>query len=157
MNKNSCNFCVFVLGANKSSYVKLIRHSINTLTHHYESIYRPNINKNGNKIDSNQITTSTEQLSSIGATSTKMLTASFMTETSTELAITKNLATTDTFICHDEGDVILSMFGFYAPSDSKYAGGINILCSALDGLYNYSRTTGRQSINVNNSTLSMRK
>jgi hypothetical protein len=37
-----------------------------------------------------------------------MLKASFMTEVCTELAITKNLATTDTFLCHDEGDVILS-------------------------------------------------
>lgn len=80
-----------------------------------------------------------------------------MTEICTELAITKNLATTDTFICHDEGDVILSMFGFYAPADSKYAAGINLLCSALDGLNNYSRTTGRQSISIDNSTLSMCK
>lgn len=135
----------------------MIRSSINTLNHHHESIYRPRINKDANKIDSDQMEKSTEQYSSTGATSSRMLTASFMTETATELAVTKNLATTDTFICHDEGDVILSMFGFYAPSDAKYAAGVNLLCSALDGLSNYSRTTGHQSINVNNATLSMRK
>lgn len=86
-----------------------------------------------------------------------MLKASFMTEVCTELAITKNLATTDTFLCHDEGDVILTTFGFYSPSDSKHAAGVNLLCSALDGLFNYNRTTGRQNINVKNSILSMRK
>ena len=80
-----------------------------------------------------------------------------MTEVCTELAVTKNLATTDTFLCHDEGDIILSTFGFYSPSDLKHAGGINILCSALDGLTDYSRTTGRQSINVKSSTLAMRR
>lgn len=144
---------------NKSNYVKLIRHSINTLIHHYESIYQPKINKNANKIDLNQNLVSTdERVPTIAAgTSSKMVTASFMTEMCTELAITKNLATTDTFICHDEGDVVLSTFGFYAPTDSKYAAGINLLCSALDGLNNYSRTTGRQSISINNSTLSMCK
>jgi hypothetical protein len=80
-----------------------------------------------------------------------------MTEVCTELAITKNLATTDTFLCHDEGDVILSTLGFYTPSDIKHAGGINLFCSGLDGLDDYSRTTGRQSINIKDATLSMRK
>jgi hypothetical protein len=135
--------------------VKLIRHSISTLAHHYESIYHPEIDRHANKIDVDQ--TVSQQAKELSSTSTKMMKASFMNEVSTELAVTKNLATTDTFLCHDEGDIILSTFGFYAPSDSKHAGVLNLLCSALDGLANYSRTTGRQSINVKNSTLSMRE
>lgn len=144
-----------ILGTNKSSYIKLIRHGINTLAHHYGHIYHPEIDKNANRIDFDQGIVQTDPDSS--STSTKMMKASFMTEVCTELAITKNLATTDTFICHDEGDVVLSTLGFYSPSNAKNAGGINLLCSALDGLVNYSRTTGRQSITVKNSTLSMRK
>ena len=77
---------------------------------------------------------------------------------STELAATKNFATTDAFLYRDEGDIISSTFGFYAPSDSKHAGGVNHLCSALGGLTNHSRTIGRTiSINMKNSTLSMRE
>ena len=143
------------LGTNKSSYIKVIRHAISTLAHHYEAIYRPEIDKNANKIDTDQ--GPPQQTNELSSTSTKMMKASFMTEVCTELAVTKNLATTDTFMCHDEGDIILSTFGFYSPSDSKHAGGVNLVCSALDGLSNYSRTTGRQSINVKNSTLSMRE
>ena len=90
-------------------------------------------------------------------TATKMIKASFMSEVCTELAITKNLATTDTFLYHDEDDVILSTFGFYSPSDLKQASGVNLICADLDGLINYSRTTSRQSINVKNATLSMRE
>ncbi len=142
-------------GSNKSSYIKLIRHGINTLEHHYKAFYHPDINKNANKIDIDQVPQRQDQ--ELSSTSSKMLKASFMTEVCTELAVTKNLATTDTFLCHDEGDVILSTFGFYSPSDSKHAGGVNLFCSALDGLSNYSRTTGRQSIHVENSNLSMRK
>ena len=126
-------------GANKSSYVKLIRHGINTLTHHFESTYYPDINKDSNKIDHDQISGRPEQESS--STSSKMLKASFMIEMCTELAITKNLASTDTFLCHDEGDVILTTFGFYTPSDTKHSAGINLLCSGLDGLFDYKRTT----------------
>lgn len=146
---------MIISGTNKSSYIKLIRHGINTLAHHYANIYHPEIDKGANRIDFDQGVVQSDHDSS--STSTKMVKASFMTEVCTELAITTNLATTDTFLCHDEGDVILSTLGFYFPSDVKNAGGINLLCSALDGLMNYSRTTGRQSITVKNSTLSMRE
>jgi hypothetical protein len=132
----------------------LIRHGIGTLTYHYENIYYPDINKYGNQIDSDQGPAQTTDLSN---TSTKMTKASFMTEVCTELAITKNLATTDTFLCHDEGDVILTTFGFYSPTDSKHAGGVNLMCGGLDGLVNYNRTTGRQNIHIENSTLSTRE
>ncbi|CAF4745372.1 unnamed protein product [Rotaria sp. Silwood1] len=138
---------------NKSSYIKLIRHGLNSLGHHYEATYYRNIDKNTNKIDLDQITTRQGQESS--STSSKMLKVPFMTEVCTELGITKNLATTDTFLCHDEGDLILSTFGFYSPSDQKNAGGVNLLCSALDGLADYKRTTGHQCIEVKNSHLSM--
>jgi hypothetical protein len=147
------SYC-FVAGTNKTSYIKLIRHAITTLGYHYEDIYHPQIKKSGNMIDSDQNPSNSSEVS---ITATKMTKASFMTEVCTELAITKNLATTDTFMCHDEGDVILTTFGFYSPSDLKHAGGVNLICSGLDGLVNYSRTTGRQSINVQNATLSMRE
>ncbi|CAF1573008.1 unnamed protein product [Didymodactylos carnosus] len=140
-------------GSNKSSYIKLIRHAINTLGHHYQFIYHPEIYKDANKIDVDQVPL--QQANELSSTSSKMLKASFMAEVCTELAITKNLATTDTFLCHEEGDVVLSTLGFYSPSDSMHAAGVNLLCSALDGLSNYNRTTGRQNFNVKNSTLSM--
>lgn len=143
-------------GSNKSSYIKVIRHAINTLGHHYPSIYHPEINKDANSIDTDQISSrQTNELSS--SSSSKMMKVSFMAEVCTELAITKNLATTDTFLCHDEGDVVLSTFGFYSPSDPKHAAGVNLMCSALDGLSDYNRTTGYQNIYVKDSTLSMRK
>ncbi|CAM4945108.1 unnamed protein product [Rotaria socialis] len=105
-----------------------------------------------NKIDTDQISSrQTNELSS----SSKMVKVSFMAEVCTELAITKNLAITDTFLCHDEGDVILSTFGFYSPSDAKHAAGVNLLCSALDGLSDYNRTAGYQNIYVKDLTLSM--
>jgi len=142
-------------GANKSSYIKLVRHAIKSLKHHFESTYNPDIDKNANKIDHDQVNTRQDQESS--STSSKMLKASFMMEVCTELAVTKNLATTDTFLCHDEGDIVLSTFGFYSPSDVKNAGGVNLMCSGLDGLIDYTRTTGHQCINVEDSHLSMRK
>ncbi|CAF3818154.1 unnamed protein product [Rotaria sp. Silwood1] len=152
--QNSNNIPVMLNhGTNKSSYIKLIRHGLNSLGHHYEATYYRNIDKNTNKIDLDQITTRQGQESS--STSSKMLKVPFMTEVCTELGITKNLATTDTFLCHDEGDLILSTFGFYSPSDQKNAGGVNLLCSALDGLADYKRTTGHQCIEVKNSHLSM--
>ena len=134
-----------ILGANKTSYIKVIRHAMNTLAHHYESIYRPCINKDANQLDHDQNQKRTTSASA-SFTSTKMVNASFMTEVCTELAITKNLSTTDTFLCHDEGDLVLSTLGLYSPSDSKHAAGVNLLCAALDGLPDYSRTTGYQSI-----------
>ena len=143
------------LGTNKSSYIKLIRHGINILTHHFESTYYPDIDKNANRIDHDQDNICQNQESSL--TSSKMLKTSFMTEVCTELAITKNLATTDTFLCHDEGDIILSTFSFYSPSDLKHAGGVNLLCSALDRLFDYKRTIGRQCIDVKNSHLQISK
>lgn len=146
---------ILFLGANKSSYIKLIRHGINTLVHHFESTYYRDIDKDGNKIDHDQAGARQDKESS--STSSTMLKAPFMTEVCTELAITKNLATTDTFLCHDEGDIILSTFGFYSPSDAKHSAGVNLLCSALDGLSDYKRTTGHQCINVKDSHLSMRK
>lgn len=105
---------LIILGTNKTSYIKLIRHGVNTLEHHYQLAYRPSINKNAYQIDRDQNLAAPAQHSS---TSTKMASVSFMTEVCNELAITKNLATTDTFLCHDGGDVILSTFGFYSPSD----------------------------------------
>ena len=146
---------MFLLGTNKSTYIKLVRHAINTLGHHYDSTYHPDIDKDANRIDVDQVSARQDQ--ELSSTSSKMLKASFMIEVCTELAVTKNLATTDTFLCHDEGDIMLATFGFYSPTDSKHAGGINLICSALDGLSNYSRTTGRQSINVKDSHLSMRE
>ncbi|CAM4980562.1 unnamed protein product, partial [Rotaria socialis] len=110
------------------------------------------LDKHANKIDTDQISSrQTNELSS----SSKMVKVSFMAEVCTELAITKNLAITDTFLCHDEGDVILSTFGFYSPSDAKHAAGVNLLCSALDGLSDYNRTAGYQNIYVKDLTLSM--
>ena len=50
-----------------------------------------------------------------------MTEASFMIEVRTELAITKNLATTVTCLCYDEGDLILTTFGFYSPTDSGHS------------------------------------
>ena len=58
-----------ILGTNKTSYIKLIRHGINTLSHHYESIYRPSINRNVNQIDHDQNPAASSKISS---TSTKM-------------------------------------------------------------------------------------
>ncbi|CAF2419966.1 unnamed protein product [Rotaria sp. Silwood2] len=84
-----------------------------------------------------------------------MAKASFMNEVYTELAITKNLATTDTSLCHDEEHVKLSTCGFYSPSDLKHADYVNLICAGLDGLVNCNRTLDRQSISVKNATLSM--
>lgn len=110
--------------------MKLIRHVIEMLGYHYESIYHPERDKDSNRIDTDQAPV--QQSNELSSTSTKMVKASFMTEVCTELAIVKNLATTNTFLCHDERDVILSAFGFYAPSETKNASGMSTLCSALD-------------------------
>ncbi|CAF1247808.1 unnamed protein product, partial [Didymodactylos carnosus] len=83
----------------------------------------PEIDKDANKIDVDQVPL--QQANELSSTSSKMLKASFIAKVCTELAVTKNLATTDTFLCHDEGDVILSTLGFYSPSDSKHAAGCN--------------------------------
>lgn len=89
--------------------MKLIRYAINILAHHYELTYRPSINRNANEINRDQNPTAPPQNS---WTATKMTRVTFMTEVCTELAITKSFAMIDRFLCHDEGDVVLSTFGF---------------------------------------------